>query len=151
MELLGSRNYDEVVKMEIKNPRYDYTLNNELLRWEALKFSDSTFSMLLSIAEVVIFIIIFTSIFCIRNSFAISTTEKMRMYGMLSSVGATKKQIKKSVLTEGFILGLIAIPIGIICGIIAVFVLLKIVNLLLGEYLFNNIDGMVFKVSLWQL
>ena len=147
VELLGARNYDEVVNMGINNPRYDYTLNNELLRWEALKFSDSTFNMLLSIAEVVIFIIIFTSVFCIRNSFAISTTEKMRMYGMLSSVGATKKQIKKSVLTEGFILGLIAIPIGIICGIIAVFVLLKIVNLLLGEYLFNNIDGMVFKVS----
>ena len=147
VELLGGRNYDEVVNMGINNPRYDYTLNNELLRWEALKFSDSTFSMLLSIAEVVIFIIIFTSIFCIRNSFAISTTEKMRMYGMLSSVGATKKQIKKSVLTEGFILGLIAIPIGIICGIIAVFVLLKIVNLFLGDFLFNNIDGMVFKVS----
>lgn len=147
VELLGARNYDEVVNMGINNPRYDYTLNNELLRWEALKFSDSTFSMLLSIAEVVIFIIIFTSVFCIRNSFAISTTEKMRMYGMLSSVGATKKQIKKSVLTEGFILGLIAIPIGIICGIIAVFVLLKIVNLFLGDFLFNNIDGMVFKVS----
>lgn len=147
VELLGARNYDEVVNMGINNPRYDYTLNNELLRWEALKFSDSTFSMLLSITEVVIFIIIFTSIFCIRNSFAISTTEKMRMYGMLSSVGATKKQIKKSVLTEGFILGLIAIPIGIICGIIAVFVLLKIVNLFLGDFLFNNIDGMVFKVS----
>lgn len=147
VELLGARNYDEVVNMGINNPRYDYTLNNELLRWEALKFSDSTFSMLLSITEVVIFIIIFTSIFCIRNSFAISTTEKMRMYGMLSSVGATKKQIKKSVLTEGFILGLIAIPTGIICGIIAVFVLLKIVNLFLGDFLFNNIDGMVFKVS----
>lgn len=147
VELLGARNYDEVVNMGINNTRYDYTLNNELLRWEALKFSDSTFSMLLSIAEVVIFIIIFTSVFCIRNSFAISTTEKMRMYGMLSSVGATKKQIKKSVLTEGFILGLIAIPIGIICGIVAVFVLLKIVNLFLGEFLFNNIDGMVFKVS----
>lgn len=147
VELLGARHYDEVVNMEINNPRYDYTLNNELLRWEALKFSDSTFSMLLSIAEVVIFIIIFTSVFCIRNSFAISTTEKMKMYGMLSSVGATKKQIKKSVLTEGFILGLIAIPIGIICGIIAVFVLLKIVNLFLGEFLFNNIDGIVFKVS----
>ena len=147
VELLGARHYDEVVNMGINNPRYDYTLNNELLRWEALKFSDSTFSMLLSIAEVVIFIIIFTSIFCIRNSFAISTTEKMRMYGMLSSVGATKKQIKKSVLTEGFILGLIAIPIGIMCGIIAVFVLLKVVNLFLGDFLFNNIDGMVFKVS----
>lgn len=147
VEILDAKSYDDVVNMEINNPKYIYTLNNELLRWEALKFSDSTFNMLLSIAEVVIFIIIFTSVFCIRNSFAISTTEKMKMYGMLSSVGATKKQIKKSVLTEGFILGLVAIPIGIICGIIAVFVLLKIVNLLLGEFLFNNIDGMVFKIS----
>ena len=36
------------------------------------------------------------------------------MYGMLSSIGATSKQIKKNVLHEGFILGLIGIPLGIL-------------------------------------
>lgn len=148
-ELLGASSYDEIGTDKKFN--YDYQINNELLRWEALKFSDSTFSMLMTIAGVVIFIIIFTSAFCIRNSFAISTTEKMKMYGMLASIGATKKQIKKSVLYEGFILGMIAIPLGILCGLLAVFILIKIVNILLGDFLFNSIDGIVFKVSILSI
>lgn len=148
-ELLGASSYDEIGTDKKFN--YDYQINNELLRWEALKFSDSTFRMLMTIAGVVIFIIIFTSAFCIRNSFAISTTEKMKMYGMLASIGATKKQIKKSVLYEGFILGMIAIPLGILCGLLAVFILIKIVNILLGDFLFNSIDGIVFKVSILSI
>ena len=148
-ELLGASSYDEIGTEKKFN--YDYQINNELLRWEALKFSNSTFSTLMTIAGVVIFIIIFTSAFCIRNSFAISTTEKMKMYGMLASIGATKKQIKKSVLYEGFILGMIAIPLGILCGLLAVFILIKIVNILLGDFLFNSIDGIVFKVSILSI
>ena len=148
-ELLGASSYDEIGTEKKFN--YDYQINNELLRWEALKFSNSTFSTLMTIAGVVIFIIIFTSAFCIRNSFAISTTEKMKMYGMLASIGATKKQIQKSVLYEGFILGMIAIPLGILCGLLAVFILIKIVNILLGDFLFNSIDGIVFKVSILSI
>ena len=34
------------------------------------------------------------------------------MYGMLASVGATKRQIRRNVLFEGFILGLIGIPVS---------------------------------------
>ena len=60
--------------------------------------------MLFTVCGILIFIIMFTSVFCIRNSFAISITEKMKMYGMLSSVGATKKQIKRNVIYEGMIL-----------------------------------------------
>ena len=47
--------------------------------------------------NIVIGIIIFTSVFCIKNSFDISITEKTKQYGMLRSIGATKKQIKKNV------------------------------------------------------
>ena len=125
--------------------------NRELLRWEAFAFSDSTVFMLFSIAGVVIFIIMFTSIFCIRNSFAISITEKMKLYGMLASVGATKKQIKKNVIYEAFILALIGIPLGIISGIFAIFILLKIVNALIGEYLLANVDGIIFNVTLMPI
>lgn len=46
------------------------------------------------------------------------------------------------------ILGLIGIPLGILCGTLAVFILIKLVNLLLGSYLFNNIDGLIFKIFL---
>ena len=103
--------------------------------------------MLYTVAIIVIGIIIFTSVFCIRNSFAIATTEKMKMYGMLASVGATKKQIKKNVIFESLCLGLIGIPIGIVSGIFAVFVLMKIVNSIAGEYLLENVDGIIVKVT----
>lgn len=150
-ELLGAKDYNEVEANE-ENLKYKgYFVNRELLRWEAFAFSDSTITMLYSVVSVLIFIILFTSIFCIRNSFAISTTEKIKMYGMLSSVGATKKQIKKSVIFEGIILGLIGIPLGVLLGLVAVFVLIKIVNALIGDFLLTNIDGIVFNISIMSI
>ena len=148
IELLNVDSYEDVEYGRFTNLDYQVNINNELLRWEVFAFSDSTISALSAIVGVVVTIIIIVSVFCIRNSFAISTTEKMKMFGMLASVGATKKQIKKSVILEGLILGLIAIPIGIICGILAVFILIKVVNMLLGDMLFNSIDGVVFKITL---
>ncbi len=73
------------------------TSNNGLIRWEAFEFSDGNLTMLYSVATVVIVIIMITSVFCIRNSFEISITEKIKQYGMLASVGATSKQIRKNV------------------------------------------------------
>ena len=148
-ELLGVK-YDDldVIEKNGGETKYNYEINNEILRWEVFAFSDSTVSMLYSVIGVVIFIIIFTSVFCIRNSFAISITEKIKMYGMLSSVGATRKQIKKNVIFEAMTLGLIGIPLGILSGLFADFVLLKIVNVLLSDALVGYADGIVFKVSI---
>lgn len=148
-ELLGVK-YDDldVIEKNGGETKYNYKINSEILRWEVFAFSDSTVSMLYSVIGVVIFIIIFTSVFCIRNSFAISITEKIKMYGMLSSVGATRKQIKKNVIFEAMALGLIGIPLGILSGLFADFVLLKIVNVLLSDALVGYADGIVFKVSI---
>ena len=57
--------------------------------------------MIVAVVIVAIVIIMITSIYCIKNAFSISLTEKIKMYGMLSSVGATKKQIKKSEGSKG--------------------------------------------------
>ncbi len=148
-ELLGVK-YDDldVIEKNGGETKYNYEINSEILRWEVFAFSDSTVRMLYSVIGVVIFIIIFTSVFCIRNSFAISITEKIKMYGMLSSVGATRKQIKKNVIFEAMTLGLIGIPLGILSGLFADFVLLKIVNVLLSDALVGYADGIVFKVSI---
>lgn len=146
-EMLGVASYEDIG--EDTQTEFDFTLNKELLRWEVFAFSDSTVAMLYSVIGVVVFIILFTSVFCIRNSFAIATTEKIKMYSMLASVGTTKKQIRQNVLMEGLILGLIGIPFGILSGYVAVFVLLKIVNLLIGDQLLTYIDGLVFQLS-WQ-
>ena len=129
------------------NLKYNYILNENLLRWEIFNFGDTTISMLVKVISIVILIIIGTSIFVIRNAFAISTTEKTKMIGMLKSIGATKKQIKKSIITEGMILGIIAIPLGILSGILADYILVIIVNLLVGDFMFGDLNGMVFNVS----
>lgn len=150
--IVGASSYDSIIGLgENTNQKLkyeNYQVNDELLRWEAFAFSDSTVNMLYSVIAVVIFIILFASVFCIRNSFAIATTEKMKMYSMLASVGATKKQIKKNVIFEGLLLGTIGIPLGIVSGIFAVFVLIQIVNSLLGNYLLAHVDGLVFKISI---
>ena len=147
-EILGARDYQEVKEYPEKLKYQIFEENRELLRWEDFAFSDSTVSMLYAVVGVVLFVILFTSVFCIRNSFAIATTEKIKMYGMLASVGATKKQIKHNVIFECMILGVIGIPLGIVSGIFAVFVLLQIVNSLIGDQLLAFVDGLVFKVSL---
>lgn len=131
-------------KKEYSNSKYVYSKNESLLRYENFEVSDSTLSTVLALAAVVIVIIIVTSVFCIRNSFAISITEKMRQYGMLSSVGATPKQIKKNVLYEAMILALIGIPIGILCGLFADFILLKVIGAILAE----TMDDLVFIFSI---
>lgn len=146
-ELLGTQDYKNVKEHDTIITRYEYSINQELLRWEAFAFSDSTIAMLFCVVGVVIFVIVFTSIFCIKNSFAIATTEKIKIYSMLASVGTTKKQIRKNVITEGYILGIIGIPLGILFGLIAVYVLIKLVNILIGDYLLGHVDGIVFKIS----
>ena len=138
----SAKNYKDKTK-EIVGDKYGYTHNNELLRYLGVVESP-TMNAIYSIATIVIGIIIITSVFVIKNSFDISITEKNKMYGMLRSVGATSKQIKKNVLYEGFILGLIAIPIGIICGIVAIVTLVFLINLIMGDYL----NGIKFVYSI---
>ena len=129
--------------------KYNVSLNTELLRWSGASLSETTVNMLYTIAGVVIGIIIFTSVFVIKNSFDIANQEKRKMYGMLSSIGATSKQIKKSVLHEGFILGLIGIPLGILCGIFADYILVILINYI-GKYMFEDLK-FVFSVSIWPV
>ena len=129
---------------KVSNTKYSYSSNDYLITLETGITGNSTLHVLGSAAILVIAIIIITSIFCIKNSFDISITEKIRQYGMLSSIGATKKQIKKNVYYEALILGSIGIPIGIIMGILASYILIIISNLLIKEILKFNL---IYKFS----
>ncbi len=124
-------------------------VNSELLRWSGVLRDNNTLGMLYSLAGIVIAIIIVSSVFVIRNSFQISITEKIKQYGVLSSIGATKKQIKNNVLFEGFILGTISIPLGILSGCLATFILTKITTYLLNTaYLTSNTFEIVYNVPI---
>ena len=140
---------DEILGINLNSgeiSEYRYSINYEILKWESFNtnLGDSSLNMMIAIAIIIIAIIILTSVYCIKNTFSISLTEKIKMYGMLSSIGATKKQIKKSVIQEGMILSLIGIPVGILVGILLVYILVIAVRGALSGIL----DIVVFKITL---
>lgn len=136
------KEYEEIAKDICKTfgimSLNEIDINTELLRFEGV-MSENMMNVLYTIAGVIIAIIVVSSVFVIRNSFSISVAEKNRQYGMLASIGATSKQIKRNVIFEGMIIGLIAIPLGVILGIVAIMILLQVVNYLLVDML-NNLS-----------
>ncbi len=117
---------------ERKKAKYQFSSQRFLISLETDQ-KDTSFFGLRYVAAIAIGIIIFTSVFCIKNSFDISITEKNKQYGMLRSIGATKKQVRKNVLFEATILALIGIPLGIFLGYFASFILVKISNMFLKD------------------
>ncbi len=128
-------------EMYEKSDFSDIAINYSVLRYKGYALGDETTNMLFSLAAIIIVIVILASVFVIRNSFAISITEKTKLYGMLASVGTTAKQIKRNVLFEGFCLGIIGIPLGLLLGIGVVGLLVVILNLLLA----GMINGASFQ------
>ena len=103
-------------------------------------------NFLLVMAMIVIGIILFTSAFVIKNSFNISLTEKTKELGMIASVGAISKQLRRSIFFEGVILGIISIPLGIIIGVFAIWIVLLIVNSLLNSMSQPLVDNFDLKL-----
>ena len=112
----NTENINNMTKTENK-------VNKELLAYEGASLDDETLKTIYGLGAFIIGIVLVSSVFVIRNGFEISITERLKQYGMLSSIGATKKQIKRSVLLEGLYIGVIAIPLGILLGIVAIIIL----------------------------
>lgn len=91
--------------------------NNDLLHYYGLSKNEESYSMMYSLSAILMAVIMIGSVSLIYNAFAISGSERSRHLGMLASVGATKRQKRNSVLFEGVIIGLISIPIGILCSL----------------------------------
>lgn len=105
--------------------------------------------MFLPMTIVIILIIMVASISLIYNAFSMSLAEKVRYLGMLATVGATKKQKRLSIYFEGFILGLIGIPVGIGAGILGIGITLKAVGTKLvtsGMFNVGDTSGLKMRV-----
>ncbi len=132
----------------IKEMNCSFGFNYYLIMLESKPYNlGSTSNGVFFVALIVCLIIVVTSVFCIKNSFDISITEKIREYGMLRSVGATKKQIRKNVMFEALILGTIGIPLGVLLGELASWILVFVSNTLLGENVFDNGVLLIFSPS----
>lgn len=126
---------------------YDYILNDDVLRFMGIS-NDKIFTMCLyAVGGIVIAIIMIGSIFLIYNSFSISLNERTRQIGILSSVGATAKQLRGSVLFEGLCIGAVGIPIGILAGIVGMRIVISVVAEKFGDILYSGV-ALTLTVSL---
>lgn len=118
---------------------HDYVYNDNVLRFMGVS-SDGLLTMLLYTAGGIVALIIVTgSVFMIYNAFTISLNERTRQFGILSSVGATARQLRNSVLFEGLCIGAVGIPLGIITGIGSMGLVLSVVSSHFGNILYSGV------------
>ena len=112
--------------------------NEHLLR---LKGASAYANINNSIGYIVLLVgslVVICTVATVYNSFSISISERKKQFGILNSIGATNSQIMKLVFLEGFIVSIVAIPIGLLSGTLAMDIVFKIIqkfysNSLIGE------------------
>lgn len=92
-------------------------INRRLLAYRGVLAYGRTSAAVYGLAAIVVGIIMVGSVALIYNAFSISISERTRQYGLLISIGATRRQIRRMVLDEALFLSIIGIPIGAVCGI----------------------------------
>lgn len=102
-------------------------------------YGESTYSNVMSsMGGMMIIMLSLVSIGCIiviYNSFAISVMERKKEFGLLSSIGATKKQLSHTVFFEAVVVGVIGIILGILGAYIGIGCVILIINNLIGDML----------------
>lgn len=123
-ELAKELNYDS-----------DINYNSTLL---AL-YGESTYgNVMSSMGGMMIIMLSLVSIGCIiviYNSFAISVMERKKEFGLLSSIGATKRQLSHTVFFEAVVVGVIGIILGILGAYIGIGCVILIINNLISDML----------------
>lgn len=122
--------YDTTVYVRLKNVNDAYQgfignyaknntvqYNTGLLKLMGSSKYTGVASFVIAMASIVVVLVMAGSVLVIFNSFAISLSERMKQFGLLSSIGATKAQLRRSVLFEAFFVSLIGIPMGVVLGI----------------------------------
>jgi putative ABC transport system permease protein len=140
IELHQSANFNEVEnQFTLLTNKENVKMNEELNK--ALKPS----SEIIVAASISIGIVVISTIVIIYNAFQISVVERMKQLGLLRSIGATQKQIRKIVMREATFLSIIAIYFGILCSIFVIFSLNQILMKVL-----NNPTGFTIQLD-WRI
>ena len=122
---------------------YDNFVHTDLLRYSGVFAESSLNRTLYSMAGVLIGIIMFASVALIYNAFSISVSERTKQFGLLSSIGATKKQLTGTVIFESLVLSAVGIPLGLLSGYGGIAVTLKLTENLFTKSMSIDSTGTV--------
>lgn len=118
------------LKKTVEQPDH-LVLHEELIRYcnpGLSNMSHSAVTLIYGFAAVLIVLVLAGSISMIANSFSISISERMKDYGMLKSIGASRKQIRACVLTEALLSSLYGIVPGMLLGFGGLAVVIHLVS-----------------------
>jgi len=113
----------------------EISYNDSLLSMYGASKYDNMMGGMIGMLSIMLGLVSIACIIVIYNSFAISVMERKKQFGLFSSIGATKKQIRKTVLFEAAIVSIIGIPLGIASAYLGIGVVVLIMNNLLGDML----------------
>ncbi len=120
--------------------------NEGILAFNGASSYQNINNMIGGLVSIVLALVSIGCIIVIYNSFAISVMERKKQFGLFSSIGATSRQLKKTVFFEAFLVSIVGIPIGLISGILGIDIVLKITNHLLPNYF-----GFPLEISLYPI
>lgn len=92
-------------------------MHSDLLYYMGMSSTRSIYSTFFNIVLILITVIAIACISLIYNAFAISIAERVKQFGLIASVGASKNQLMRAVVIEALIVAIIGIPLGILIGI----------------------------------
>lgn len=127
------------------------TRNSNLLAATTLTGDDPVNQTILAMGAILLVIILAGSVSLIYNAFAISVSERAKQFGLLSSVGATRKQLRGSVLYEALVIGGIGIPLGLLAGIGGIGVTLHFVGDWFASLFYDNGVTLQLAVPWWSV
>lgn len=130
--------------------RTEYSYHTELLSYLGVSQNENIKSLIIGIAAALLLIIAVGAVSLIYNAFAISVSERTKEIGLLSSIGATKKDIRTIVYAEALLLGTLAIPLGMVLGVFSSWALLDVFGAYMGKILYVNMD-MRLHINGWLL
>ncbi|AKA67198.1 ABC transporter permease [Clostridium scatologenes] len=108
---------EQIIKKDL-NLKDNRVARNEQLLALMGQTNNNIVMQLYAVGGVLFFLVLVTAVAMIYNTFNISVMERVRQFGVLRCIGASKRQIKKLVRREGIYISLKAIPIGVIAGTI---------------------------------
>ncbi|WP_434311163.1 FtsX-like permease family protein [Hominifimenecus sp. rT4P-3] len=143
--------------LRLENPKDAYTVlkeygnlgesNQGLLLYLNVSAYSGFHRVLYSMGTILMTLILIGSVSLIYNAFSISVGERTRQFGILSSVGATKKQLASSVRFEALAIGAIGVPLGIGSGLLGAWITL---SLLSDKFTYLAGEGTMHLYVTWQ-
>jgi putative ABC transport system permease protein len=129
MSISKKADISDTVK-ELKGTFKNVGTNEEYIRLLGEGENKDINNSLYSIAAFIIGIVVIATVAVIYNSFQISVVERIKQFGLLRAVGATPAQIRSIVLREATVISLIGIPIGLLSGVFAIFVVSQVFKMM---------------------